>query len=714
MTPSLIDDAGRPIRLSKRIGKGGEGEVYSIEGSDNVVKYYTIQDGLRTRELKVRQMLAFDLATKTPLVAFPKSLVFDRAKRFAGFTMGKVSAHKPLHELYSPGARKAHFPQANYRFLVLTAANIARAVASANAAGCIIGDINHSGILVSHKATVTLIDADSFQIGNGSSLFHCLVGVPEYTPPELQGKTLSSIARTENHDAFGLAVAIFLLLFMGRHPFSGRYSGGDLPLEKAISDFRFAYSAKRSVRMSPPPGVPTLADFPPEVRDAFEVAFAPEGIRSRPTAREWIALLDALRDRLRVCSANSLHQYPPDAVNCPWCRMEKQFLVPLFLPHILLDADTAAPGGPVLGDIVAIWRAIESVRPPAVTPFATYSGPPLAPGDEVRNLSKRALTRKIGAWLSICFAIALAIYAPNAILLSFTLGGAAWYLLASKVGQTLELETSYKAIAKRLSDAEVVWNDFNSGKEFEDYRFVLKKKKSEYDALPKVLMDRLDRYSRDRRSLQLEQYLSQKLIRNYKLPRIGDGRRAVLLSYGIEAAADVTERALLNVPGFGPATAKPLLDWRRHLESRFVYNNQQTAADKSAMAVIHAEVAQKATQLQSELAMGPAKLAQLAEVIPKKQASNLPFIEMLLRQQAQLEANFRALGRVPPQIDRPSQAVAPQHTGGQIPSPATGAIQCPKCGGNMVVRLARRGHNRGHRFYGCLKYPACNGTRPFP
>src|SRR5689334_5734140 len=138
MTPSLFDQEGRPIRLSARIGKGGEGEVYSVEGADLVVKFYTIRD-LRTRELKVRQMLANDLASKYPLVAFPRSMVFDRSQRFAGFTMSKVSAHKPLHELYSPGARKSNFPHANYRFLVLTAANIARAVGSANAAGCVIG-----------------------------------------------------------------------------------------------------------------------------------------------------------------------------------------------------------------------------------------------------------------------------------------------------------------------------------------------------------------------------------------------------------------------------------------------------------------------------------------------------------------------------------------------------------------------------------------------
>jgi DNA-binding helix-hairpin-helix protein with protein kinase domain len=53
---------------------------------------------------------------------------------------------------------------------------------------------------------------------------------------------------------------IFLLLFMGRHPFSGRFLGkGDMPIAKAISELRFAYSAMRAdVQMDRPPNTPPL------------------------------------------------------------------------------------------------------------------------------------------------------------------------------------------------------------------------------------------------------------------------------------------------------------------------------------------------------------------------------------------------------------------------------------------------------------------------
>lgn len=40
-------------------------------------------------------------------------------------------------------------------------------------------------------------------------------------------------------------------------------------------------------------------------------------------------------------------------------------------------------------------------------------------------------------------------------------------------------------------------------------------------------------------------------------------------------------------------------------------------------------------------------------------------------------------------------------------------VICPKCGAPMVLRTARIGANAGNQFYGCSRYPDCNGTLPF-
>ena len=46
------------------------------------------------------------------------------------------------------------------------------------------------------------------------------------------------------------------------------------------------------------------------------------------------------------------------------------------------------------------------------------------------------------------------------------------------------------------------------------------------------------------------------------------------------------------------------------------------------------------------------------------------------------------------------------------PVPMQEAPACPRCGSRMVQRTAKRGPNAGNRFWGCRKYPACEGIRP--
>jgi DNA-binding helix-hairpin-helix protein with protein kinase domain len=338
--PHLFVD-GKPLPLGKRIGKGGEGEVYIVANDTNrAIKVYTAADG-PAREAKIAAMIRMGLAQQTSLVAFPIGVARDQSGHFKGFVMHLVRDHKPIFELYGPGARKQQFPGADYRFLTRAALNTAKAIAAVHKSGCVIGDINHSGILVSKDATVALIDADSFQVIDGTDRYLCRVGVPEFTPPELQGMKLRNVVRTANHDAFGLAIAIFHLLCMGRHPFVGAYTKGEMPLPRAIEEYRFAYSRQRRVDMTPPPGVCTLEDFPPPITAAFETAFGPSGKNARSSAAQWVTLLDGFERTLQKCDKNPLHHYSSAASACPWCRMEQKLHIILFLPK---DVGIVVPG----------------------------------------------------------------------------------------------------------------------------------------------------------------------------------------------------------------------------------------------------------------------------------------------------------------------------------------------------------------------------------
>ncbi len=481
MTPQVFSADMKPLRLGRRIGKGGEGEVYTLEGnSEQVVKFYTVAEKA-SREAKIRKMIEDGLANITPLIAFPIALVRDKTGAFAGFTMAKISGHYPLHELYAPGARKAAFPNADYRFLVRSATNIARAVGSAHHSRCVIGDINHSGILVSEDGRAALIDADSFQISDGPTRHDCRVGTPDYTPPELQGRKLQGVLRTPIHDAFGLAVVIFQLLWMGRHPYSGKYSKGELPLERAISEFRFAYSM-RATGMAPPPAVPGLQDFPPGIAAAFEQAFGPEGPIVRPAAKQWIGLLQELETSLVKCARSPLHFYPGQAPECPWCRTERVFGAQLFAPIHAGSGDNAWLG--TAKDIATIWREIESVQRPG-----GGSASPLWQAQRVVAPSKRAIAaassrlhyRLLGVVLFIMAAIFYFVM-PTYVLFCGTAAGLGVHCLVLT-------PASSRKIRRRAREIEARWQaqqDCKSRGGIRDFDLLyrgLGKLKTEYDSL---------------------------------------------------------------------------------------------------------------------------------------------------------------------------------------------------------------------------------------
>jgi DNA-binding helix-hairpin-helix protein with protein kinase domain len=204
---------------------------------------------LQERQGELEEKLPLMIALSNDLLldnaAWPLDVLYDkRTKRLAGFVMKKIEEHKEIHLLYGPKSRIRDFPDAGWNFLIHTAINITRAFELIHNCGHIIGDINARSVLISKQATVRLIDCDSFQIMANGKQFACHVGFPEYTPPELQGRSLHGFVRNQSHDAFGLAVLLFHLIFMGRHPFAGQYLGkGDKDLEESIKEYRFAYGA---------------------------------------------------------------------------------------------------------------------------------------------------------------------------------------------------------------------------------------------------------------------------------------------------------------------------------------------------------------------------------------------------------------------------------------------------------------------------------------
>lgn len=706
------------VALGQRIGQGGEGEVFIVAGRDgHVVKLYKV--ALRaSRERKVRAMVAKALAGHTDLVSFPVEIVTDRSGLFVGFSMRLVADHRPLHQLYGPKSRKQMFPAADYRFLVHAALNVARAVATVHQTGCVIGDLNHSGVLVSGSATVALIDADSFQFGPHP----CIVGVPDYTPPELHGTSLASVVRTREHDHFGLAVAIFHLLMMGRHPYSGIHEGEDVGLGEAISRNLFAFSTARRTGMRPPPGSPILADLPRQVAEGFEAAFGLDpGLR--PDAASWVSMLKAMATGLNQCAKVRTHFYASAADRCTWCRiagtgvdMFPQASVfagaPIYVGSAgLLDVEKAA----------AILAAIGPGATLAVPPG--WSGTITSPSAKVAQARQQQLnTRLLGA-LILAAAGGGAFGFPD---IAIVWIGLAIFGLLKLLGATVDAEPLrcvYVQADRRAHDAAAAWLRRSGADEFKSVRTEVEEWIAEYRALDATLTREMMKLKSGREARQRAAFLDRHRIRTASIAAIGPSKTSTLASFGIETAADITKRAVMAVPGFGEALTTKLLAWRAQHETKFRYDPRPNAADVQAEADLKARSNGTRARLAADIRAGIATL-QAGEARLRSQAlAPDPILTKALQDRAQAEHDLLSLGLpVPPSakvigaaLQTSSQtraaAVVGLATTPASYSNATSHPSCPKCGSAMRRRTARRGGRAGRQFWGCSRYPDCRGTR---
>jgi DNA-binding helix-hairpin-helix protein with protein kinase domain len=326
----LRDHLGNEVRLpATPFATGGEGAVFDVVGRPDLVAKLYSKPQSQDRCDKLRAMAKLCSPDLLKIAAWPTATLSNGNPAVVeGILMPRIADHKEIHHLYSVAQRKKDFPEADWGFLLHTARNCAIAFESVHAHGHVVGDVNQKNVMVSKKGIVALVDCDSFQVKEGNRIFRCGVGVPEYTPPELHGRKFTDLDRDANHDLFGLAVMVFHLLMMGRHPFSGvPQVNVDIPIEKAIQDGLYAYTRNPS-KLKPPPHVPPLAMLDAPTRDLFERAFSSY---QRPTASEWRRVLDASMKGLQRCKNDPKHSYPAGN-GCPWCQLIAAARLMFFIP----------------------------------------------------------------------------------------------------------------------------------------------------------------------------------------------------------------------------------------------------------------------------------------------------------------------------------------------------------------------------------------------
>ena len=184
---TLYDQTGRPWPLGKELASGGEGIVYNLVNDRSQLAKVYRQAPSHHKTEKLRWLIKAASTELRRIAAWPTVTLHESpGNPPIGFLMPRFSGCQPIHHLYNPAQRLKYFPRADWCFLLQTARNCAAVVDSVHAAGFIIGDVNQSNVLVSDKGLVCLLDCDSFQVQANGQIYLCEVGVPHYTPPELQ------------------------------------------------------------------------------------------------------------------------------------------------------------------------------------------------------------------------------------------------------------------------------------------------------------------------------------------------------------------------------------------------------------------------------------------------------------------------------------------------------------------------------------------------
>ena len=647
----LYSGAGHRVEPGKTLGRGGEGTVHEIAGRPGFVAKIYHQPVGPDKALKLEGMARQSHPSLLEIAAWPVDVLRVRPDGpVQGFVMPRVSSYHEIHSLYGPSHRKRTFPHADWSFLVHAARNLASAFEAIHARGNVIGDVNPGNVVVSAQALVKLIDCDSFQIDTGERLFPCDVGVPQFTAPELQGRPFHGLRRTPDHDAFGLALLCFHLLFMGRHPFAGRYRGrGDMPIERAIEEHRFAFGRRAADRaMEPPPHTLPFDALPPPVADLFERAFAPSAPQQgRPTARDWRLALERLGRELRACGRNATHKYPERSAACPWCALEQASGTSFFQPLQGHSPAGAPPSSQRDFHLDVVWSQIVAVAPPAAEAMPR-PGPqaPVAPTPlpELLRHAQRLNSIKTAAISGI--ALLAALIRPRLIWLWLPLAAVAWPLTQDNAVRREHQRRRLALFAARreLADLRAAWQQRGTDQAFLRKLHALHLLRDRYRNMSADFQRDLQRLETDQRQLQLQAYLESQFIDQAQIPGIRATDRMALESYGIETAADIAPATLAAVPGFeqrpGRKRVAALLAWRQELELHFRHDPRQRV-EPAAIAKLQQHYAQQRSQLEQELLAGPDELTKIkTELLRQRAQLNIALIRQAM-QEAQAQADLR-------------------------------------------------------------------------
>ena len=330
MNPNLkvIDETGAVHLLTRKIGVGGQGEVWLVEGGRRIVKLLSRRsqaDELRRQFSFVRRLDLAGLNVARPLAVLKAPYVGYVAEFLEDMVpMGNLIQGPPA------GLLQWHIDTGGLQRRLRLLAHAGEVLTGLHSRGVVYADVSHNNVFVSEPVTATeawLIDLDNLSHESDPQR---AIYTPGYGAPELVER---SAGCTTLSDAWAFAVLIWQALTL-THPFIGDWvNDGEPELEEQAFAGKLPWVGSttddRNVCTTGLPIDQVLGRRLVELaRRTFEAGVV---VRTgRTSVSEWVDRLHATADQTIACDG-CRGSYFVTAAACPWCDEPRPPVLPVRL-----------------------------------------------------------------------------------------------------------------------------------------------------------------------------------------------------------------------------------------------------------------------------------------------------------------------------------------------------------------------------------------------
>lgn len=443
----LWSSEGRTFQLGEEIANGGEGTIFEINGSPDLVAKIFLEPSER-KQAKVELLCRAARKFPCPEAVMPQEILYDAEGAFRGYLMKKVNGVELTRLFTSRGQQKyaSHWDRRQYAQLASVLANVFRDCSMAGleladvAPGNFLIGFSDSGVLTPDK--VFVLDVDSAQFGSRETgLFPADGLTPEYGAPEyLRLGVTPDQRRSPKSQVFSASLLCLQVAMVGTHPFRKTTEEGQtLSIPESIAAGAFPYSSGTdNRRATAPTGADKLwsnmcSDLKRYAYDLFQQGGATNALEKRPTL---FAMSKAFRNYYNwVMKPETLSRFPeawsvaPAALKpfytrcahrqcatpdrefqvtqfrsngkyfCPDCQARmQQFRTPPVQTAQVVKAETVVPAAPVTRPV----QPAPAARPAQPVPMShPVQAAPAAPRPAGKNGqgNQGSFMRRMADWL---------------------------------------------------------------------------------------------------------------------------------------------------------------------------------------------------------------------------------------------------------------------------------------------------------------------------